>query len=250
MLIVANWKAYVSEVSKAKKLVAVARRAVGADKKLKLVVAPSAPYLALFTNGKASKRGALSFGAQDVSLATASASTGEVTASILAGLGITYVIVGHSEQRAMGETDSDILLKTQHALAHGLIPILCIGERERDPEAKYLQFLRTQLAAVLVPLSPKERQRIVIAYEPVWAIGKSASESIQAQDLHEMVLYIRKALAEYVPNAGKKTMILYGGAVEPSNIRELAAGSQVDGFLVGHASAEVESFTALVKALA
>ena len=248
MLIVSNWKAYVTDIAKAKKLISIGRRA--SNKKLLLVVAPSAPYLGMFASGKAPKSGALSFGAQDISISTGGASTGEVTASVLTGLGITHVIVGHSERRAMGETDAQILLKTQHALAHGLVPILCIGERRRDPEAKYLQFLRMQLAAVLGPLSPKERQRVIIAYEPVWAIGKSAAESILPQDLHEMVLYIRKALSEYVPNSGKKTIILYGGSVEPTNIRELAAGSQVNGFLIGHASADAASYTALIKALA
>lgn len=242
MLIVANWKAYIEDTKKAKALVAVAKRLGKGD--MKIVIAPPAPYLGLFA-------GTIALAAQDLSDSTDGALTGEITASLLSGLGIEYVILGHSERRAMGETDDLIRSKVQHALAHGIRPILCIGEKERDPEAKYLQFLRTQIAHVFEPLSPKERLRMVIAYEPIWAIGKSAAESISSVDLHEMTLYIRKVLADYIPGRGAQSLkILYGGSVEPANIRDLAGGGTVDGFLVGHASAELATFTGLVKALA
>lgn len=247
MLIASNWKAYVSDVKTAKALVAAGKRAVAGKNKLQLVIAPSAPYIGLFADGKKpSKR--LSFGAQDVSMAAGGAVTGEVTADTLKGLGLTHVIVGHSERRAMGETDEMVLVKVKQALASGLIPILCIGERERDPEAKYLTFLRRQVAAVYESIAPKDRGRIVIAYEPIWAIGKSALQSIQPHDLHEMVLYIRKALSDYVPNA-KSISILYGGSVDSSNIRALAEKGEVQGFLIGRASAEIATYSGLIKAL-
>jgi len=247
MLIVSNWKAYIADTKTAKALVAAAKRATRS--KVQLIIAPPAPYIGLFTDGKAPKSKKLSFAAQDVSLSTGGAATGEVTAVALAGLGLTHVIVGHSERRAMGETDDVILAKVQHVLANGLTPILCIGERQRDPEAKYLSFLRMQLAAVFTPLSPRDRGRVIVAYEPIWAIGKSASDSIQPHDLHEMVLYIRKVLADYLPSGAKNISILYGGSVEPANIRALAEEGQVQGFLVGRASTDVASYTGLIKAL-
>lgn len=249
MLIVANWKAYVEQPAKAKALVAAGKRLL-ARSDHEIVLALPAPFLALFALGKRSKKEALFFAAQDISDSTGGAATGEVTAALLSEIGVSHVILGHSERRTMGETNDLIFSKVQHALAHNLIPIVCIGERERDPEASYLQFLRSQIAHILEPLSPKERMRIVFAYEPIWAIGKSAAESITPHDLHEMVLYIRKVLADYFPGrASQNVPILYGGSVEPGNIRELAAGSEVQGFLIGHASVEVSSFSALVKAI-
>jgi len=247
MIIAANWKAYVESEAKAKALAAAARR-LAAKESRTIVLAPPAPYLGLLAGGKGKKDIALA--AQDISDSTGGAATGEITAALLADLGITYAIIGHSERRAMGETDELVASKVQHALAHSITPIVCIGERERDAEATYLHFLRAQIARVFEPLSQKDRMRIVLAYEPIWAIGKSAVDSIQPNDLQEMVLYIQKVLGVYLP--GKATgavPILYGGSVEAGNIRLLAQDSGVSGFLIGHASADVSSFRALVKAL-
>lgn len=245
MLIVANWKAYVETVAKAKALAASAKR-LSSRKNMNIVLAPSMPHLGLFAGGK----GKPYFAAQDLSLATGGAHTGEVPAATLASMGVSYAIIGHSERRAAGETDAIVAEKTKRALAHGMTPIVCVGETERDAEAAYLGKLRAQLAAALGPLSQKERLALVIAYEPVWAIGKTASDAITSHDLAEMVLYIRKVLADYLPGkSASKVPVLYGGSVEPGNIRELAAGSGVDGFLIGHASVDVPTFAALVKAV-
>jgi triosephosphate isomerase len=248
MIIVSNWKAYVEGPAKAKALVAAAKRAA-AKQGIEVVIAPPAPLLGMFA-GKTSKKDAVAFAAQDVSNTTGGAASGETTAALLEGMGVTHAIIGHSERRAMGESDELIASKVQHALAHGLTPIVCIGERMRDEDAAYLTVLKSQIASVYGPLSPKERMRIILAYEPVWAIGKSAAESIAPTDLHEMVLYLRKVLAESFPGrSAQNVAILYGGSVEPGNIRDLAAGGQVQGFLIGHASVEVKSFNALAKAL-
>lgn len=249
MLIVANWKAYVETVAKAKALAASAVR-LALKGKHEIVLAPSYPFLGLFASKISTGKKKLSFAAQDVSIVTAGAHTGEVTAAQLVGVGATFAIIGHSERRAAGETDAVIAEKVKHALAHGLTPIVCVGERERDDDAQYLGFLREQVTAVLAPLTPKERLRIVIAYEPIWAIGRSALQAITPADLAEMVLYIRKVLAEHVPGKASSTIrILYGGSVEPGNVRDLAAGSRIDGFLIGHASVDAPTFSALVKQL-
>jgi triosephosphate isomerase len=245
MIIVANWKAYIESEEKAKKLFAAAKR-LALGSRVQLVLAPAAPQLALLARGNRSK---VAFAAQDVSAGLGGAATGEVTAATLADSGATYAIVGHSERRALGETDALISEKLQHALAHGLTPILCVGEKERDDASAYLAFVRTQIASALEPLSPKDRARVIVAYEPLWAIGKSAADAIAAHDLAEMTLYIRKVLAQLLPGKGSKSTVLYGGSVEQENIRDLAGGSQVDGFLVGHASVDAKTFAALVKAL-
>jgi triosephosphate isomerase len=246
MLIVGNWKAYVETLEKAKRLYAVSKR-LGAAGHHDIVLAPSAPHLGYLSAGN---RSSVEFAAQDISATLGGAATGEVTAAAVASVGASYVIVGHSERRAQGETDALVLEKVQHALAQGLIPIICVGERERDAEARYLQYLRGQITSVLTPLSPKERMQVVIAYEPIWAIGKSAAEAITPTDLNEMVLYIRKLLGEFLPGKGNvKIRILYGGSVEPANARILAASSGIDGFLVGRASTDAVSLGALARAL-
>jgi triosephosphate isomerase len=244
MMIVANWKAYVEDLPRAKKLLAAGKRlAAGAD----IVLAPPAPLLAALAAGNRSK---VAFAAQDLSRTTGGAATGEVSAQLLASLNVGYVIIGHSERRAMGETDEDIAKKAQHAVAHGLRPILCVGEKERDEHGEYLGRLRAQIAAVMAALTHQERLTVIVAYEPVWAIGKSSLEAITPPDLTEMALYIRKVLADYLPGrSSARTKVLYGGSVDATIIRDLAGGTGVDGFLVGRASAEPDSFAALVKAV-
>lgn len=245
MLIVGNWKAYVESAAKAKKLIATLKT-LALRTEHELVAAPPAPYLGLLAAPKLK----IGFAAQDVSVTTGGATTGEVAAGLLADLGVTYVIVGHSERRAQSETDAVVAEKVRHVLAHGMTPIVCVGETERDSDAQYLKQVRTQISAVFSVLSPKERLATVIAYEPVWAIGKSGAEAITAADLSEMVLYIHKVLGDFIPGkANTRVRIIYGGSVEPGNARLLAAGTGVEGFLVGRASTDAALFSALVKAV-
>jgi triosephosphate isomerase len=247
MLILANWKAYVEDRARAKALARVAKRLAAAHPKLEIALAPAAPHLGLLAPGN---RSSVAFAAQDISASTGGAATGEVPAQMYADLGARYAIVGHSERRAAGERDALIAEKLQHAIAHGLMPVLCVGERERDEASRYLAFVREQISAALAPLSPRERRSVLFAYEPVWAIGKSAAEAIEPQELAEMVLYIRKVALELMPGKSGAAKVLYGGSVEAADIRALAGGTQVDGFLVGHASVDAKSFAALVAALA
>ncbi|NNM83601.1 triosephosphate isomerase [Candidatus Parcubacteria bacterium] len=246
MLIVANWKAYVEDSAKAKELFVVSRRLAKAGTNT-IVLAPPAPLLgALAVKNKS----AVAFAAQDVSATTGGAQTGEITAQTYIASGATYAIIGHSERRAAGDTEAIVAEKLSHALAHGLIPILCVGERERDGEGRYLAFVREELTCAIESLAPKDRVKIVIAYEPIWAIGKTAGNAIGPNDLAEMVLYIRKVIAELLPaKSSFHVPVLYGGSVEIANVRMLAASSSVDGFLIGHASVDPHTFASLVKQL-
>ena len=161
-----------------------------------------------------------------------------------------YAIIGHSERRARGDTDAIVSEKVRNAFANKIIPIVCIGESERDPDAQYLGFLREQMRTVFQPLDTKDRQKVILAYEPIWAIGKTAADALRPDDLNEMVLYIRKILTEYMSgSAAENLKIIYGGSVEAGNIVSLAEDTGVDGFLPGHASADPATFTALIKAL-
>jgi triosephosphate isomerase len=246
MLIVGNWKAYIENFQKAKKLFVFSKKLAsktGCD----IVLAPPTPFLGAFAFKNASR---VAFAVQDVSVTSGGAQTGEVTASMSATAGATYAIIGHSERRAMGDTNAIIAKKLAHSLAHNLIPILCIGEHEQDTDGQYLSFIREEITEALTPLTPKERTKVLIAYEPLWAIGKDASEAMSANDLREMVLYIHKVLAELLPGKSSvKSLVLYGGAVAPENIRALATESQVSGFLVGRASTDETIFAQLIQEL-
>ncbi|MFA6969226.1 MAG: triose-phosphate isomerase [Candidatus Paceibacterota bacterium] len=200
MLIVANWKAYVEDLAKAKSLFAISKR-LARKARSALVLAPPAPLLGALALGNKSR---VAFAAQDVSLTTGGALTGEVTAAAYRAAGATYTIVGHSERRAAGDTDTIVAEKLARACAHNLTPILCVGERERDSEGRYLSFVREEITAAFAPLTAKERAKVIVAYEPLWAIGKTAAGAIGPNDLAEMVLYIRKVLAELVPGRGTR----------------------------------------------
>lgn len=246
MLIVANWKAFVEDLAKAKKLFALAKRLARATG-ITIVLAPPAPLLGALA---AKNTTTVAFAAQDVSRTTGGAATGEITAEAYAAAGAAYAIIGHSERRAAGDTDAIVAEKLAHALVHGLRPVLCVGESERDGEGRYLAVVREELTAAIEPLEPKERADIIVAYEPLWAIGKTVDAAIVPTDLAEMVLYIRKVLAELLPGkSSARSIVLYGGSVEPGNARALAAASGIDGLLVGHASVDAALFSLLVKNL-
>jgi triosephosphate isomerase len=247
MLIIANWKAYVQSEKKAQELFLVAKKSVPASSKaaLTVVIAPPAPYIGVLAPKNRSR---VCFAAQDLSVSSGGAATGETTAGLLAELGVQYTLLGHSERRAQGETNEIISEKVRQALAQKIIPVVCVGEKERDPEAQYLKLLRAEISAIYEPLSAKERAVVILAYEPIWAIGKSAAEAITPADLTEMILYIRKILSDFLPErAAAKVSVLYGGSVEPANVSVLSSGTGISGFLLGHASADPSAFSEILK---
>ncbi len=248
MFIVANWKAYVETAQRAKKLFVVSKRLASRYAgQHEILLAPPSPFLGMLAYANHSK---VLFCVQDVSVDASGAHTGEVTAGAAHSAGASYAIVGHSERRAAGDTNEIVAQKMQHSIGQGLIPILCVGEHERNEDAQYLSFVREEILSALTLLSHKDRAKVILAYEPIWAIGKTASEAITSSDLTEMILYLRKVLSDVLSgNASKRTCILYGGSVEPDNARMLAEGTGIDGFLIGHAATQPESFQALVKVL-
>lgn len=242
MLIIGNWKSYIEKKEDAKTLAGSVKRLAGKTRH-KLVIAPPAPYLALLSGDK---RASVKTSAQDIGETTGGATTGEISALTAKSAGASYTIIGHSERRAKGESDALITTKVIRALSVGLIPVLCVGEKERDANAEYLQTLRAQIETVLTKIPQKDRAKVVIAYEPVWAIGKTASEAASPRDVGEMMLYVKKVLA---PLGAEKAVVLYGGSVEPANAKALMKEGGVGGFLVGHASADAKLFSALVLAV-
>jgi triosephosphate isomerase (TIM) len=169
--------------------------------------------------------------------------TGEVSAPMLASIGTEYVIVGHSERRARGENNEIVNRKVRVALLEGIDVVLCIGEEARDHGGEYLLFLTEELISALSGLKKDSLKHIAIAYEPIWAIGKTSKDAMKPSDMHEMSLFIRKILTDRYDRATALSVpILYGGSVEVENSETLLRGGEIDGFLVGHASLDPESF--------
>jgi triosephosphate isomerase len=188
----------------------------------------------------------LTYGAQDVSQHKSGAYTGEVSGAMLAKLGCTYVIVGHSERRHYhGETDAIVLAKTKAALANGVTPIVCIGEGLNVREAgDHVAFNVAQLKGSLAGLSADEIGKVVVAYEPVWAIGTGKVAS--AADAQEVCAAVRATLAELASAAvAADVRVLYGGSMNAKNVGELVAQPDVDGGLVGGASLKADEFATL-----
>ncbi len=186
-------------------------------------------------------------GAQDVFYEKEGAYTGEVSTSMLASLGVTHVLIGHSERRQLGEGEDIVRKKLHAALGGGLRAILCVGEEERDPEGLYFERVREQVSSALRGLSSFSLRRLTIAYEPMWAIGESSSGAIAPDELHKMALYIRKIVSEL--HGGTEALrlpLLYGGSVDEENVEGLLASGTIHGLLVGRVGLD----TARLKALA
>ncbi|WP_163559929.1 triose-phosphate isomerase [Halomonas sp. NO4] len=210
-------------------------------------VALMVPFPYLGAAARAFRDAPVAVGAQTLSDQPAGAFTGEVSGAMLADLGARYVLVGHSERRSLfGEDDAGVLARVQAALANGLTPVLCLGETLEGREAGRTEaVVLGQLAAVFDALGPDERARLVLAYEPVWAIGTGRTATPeQAQAVHAA---IRARLADYAPALAEALKILYGGSMKAANAGELLAQPDIDGGLVGGASLQVDDFLAICQ---
>jgi len=213
-------------------------------------VAICAPYTALKALGKAVAGSPLQVYAQNMHEEDEGAYTGEVSAPMLTELGVDGVVLGHSERRELfGETDRALAQKVPAALRAGLRPILCVGETEAErEEAATQRKLRQQIQDDLAGVQDAELERVVIAYEPIWAIGTGRVAS--PEQAQEAIAFIRALVADRAAELAQHTRILYGGSVKPDNARELLALPDVDGALVGAASLEAGSFAQIVAAAA
>jgi triosephosphate isomerase len=240
-LIVGNWKMHGSHQANAELLAGIAGAAPFlAD------AAVCVPYPYLSETAVALASTDIRWGAQDCSKHEHGAYTGEVSAAMLREFGCTYAITGHSERRAQhGESDQLVADKAKQALAHGITPIVCVGETLAEREAGQTAFVvKRQLSAVIHTLAHCAGE-MVVAYEPVWAIGtgKTATPA-QAQEVHAL---LRAQLRAATPR-GDAMRLLYGGSVKPDNARELFAQPDIDGGLIGGASLKATDFVAILRA--
>ncbi len=244
--IAGNWKMNKTAADGAA-LTAEILAAIGRETAVDVVLCP--PYTALESVGRALEGQSVKLGAQNMHPEKNGAFTGEISAEMLRSLFVSYVILGHSERRTMfGDTDAFVNKKTLAALANQLKPILCVGETlaEREGGAT-LAVVQRQLEGGLAGVTAEQLASVVIAYEPVWAIGTGkVATTAQAQEVHA---YIRELLTKlYGAPLAQKVRILYGGSMKPANAPELLAQKDIDGGLIGGAALEAKSFVELVKA--
>jgi len=244
--IAGNWKMYKS-VQEAVVFVKELRRLVKDVTDVEIVVAPA--FTAVHAAAEAARNTNIGIAAQDVYWEREGAFTGEVSPGMIKEAGAQYVIVGHSERRRLfGETDQIVNRKAMAGMASGLTPIVCIGETLEERErAETLGVLDRQIKEGLKAFTAAQVADLILAYEPVWAIGTGRNATAaQAEEAHA---HIRGRLQEWFgAEAADRCHVLYGGSVKPDNIRELIAQADVDGALVGGASLDVESFAGIVTA--
>jgi triosephosphate isomerase len=244
-VIAGNWKMY-KTLADTRAFFSSFLPLVAGAKRCDMVVAP--PFTAISTAVEAVQGSSIAIAGQNVSWSQEGAFTGEVSAPMLAEAGCRYVIIGHSERRQLfRETDDNVAKKTLMALASGLTPIVCLGETQEDRDAGLTEeVLSRQFSGGPCALTPEEFSRILMAYEPVWAIGtgRTATPEIAA----EAHRFLRRCAGEkFSIRHASALRILYGGSVKPDNIQGLMAQEELDGALVGGASLDPKSFAALVN---
>jgi triosephosphate isomerase len=244
-IIVANWKMYVQKPDAAKLFVSTLKRRSHLLGKIDVTIAPPFTLVPTLSAAFGTSK-TLKLGAQTVSAYADPQHTGDVSASMLKSWRVSTAIVGHSERRRAGENDETIRAQIVAAHAAGLTALLCVGEESRDPAGGHFTLIQQQLS---VALGANSGGKIVVAYEPVWAIGKSAADAMKPQELEEMAIFIRKTLTDVLGREqALKVPVLYGGSVEAENAHELLHEGNVSGFLVGHASAGAASFISILEA--
>jgi triosephosphate isomerase len=245
-IVVANWKMNPQTMRDAKKLFEGTKKAAEGTKNVSIIVAPPSIFLReLATNYKGRT---LAFAAQNAHFQKDGAYTGEISMLQVKDSKASAVIIGHAERRAMGETNEETRAKMNAALAQKLQPILCIGEHKRSGSGEHFLFVKEQLRVALQDVVPGNLSNILIAYEPVWAIG--ATEAMSPRQMHEMAIFIRKSIVGSHGDKAMKIKILYGGSIDESNARKMITEGEVQGLLVGRASTDAAKFTSLIKSLA
>jgi len=244
--VIGNWKMNPRTVRDAEKIVTELQKKYARPK---TTVILAVPFLHLAAVKKIMKKPYL-LAAQTVHAGDVGPNTGSVSAPMQKDLGVMGAIVGHSERRVEGETDAVINSQVRALLQNAMMPIVCVGERERDHHGKYYSFVEAQVRAALLGVSRKDVARVVVAYEPVWAIssGDGKGQTATPHDAHEMKLFIQKILVElYGRTIALRVPVLYGGSVNETTAPTLMKDGDIDGFLVGGASLKPAAFVSIIR---
>lgn len=243
--IVGNWKMYPAKyedaLALAKKIKPVAVKAV--TTKVTTIICPPMPFIA----GIAKKGSLLAVGAQNSHADVEGAHTGESSPAQLASMGVSYVILGHSERRSAGERNIDVAAKIPMALKEKLNIILCVGEKIRDSQGAYFNEIANQLRESLGEFPTAKTSQLIIAYEPIWAIGKNAVRPATPEDFREVEMLLRRELsAIFGKTKAFKIPILYGGSVSKDNAQSFI-DIGADGLLIGRTSLDADAFVSIIK---
>lgn len=241
-LVVGNWKMNPLTLEEAKKIGRDVKKGVKNMRKTHTVMCPPFVYLSSLTGSVSNN---LMLGTQNAHSEEFGAYTGEVSFSQIHQFKASCVIVGHSERRARGESDEEINKKVRSIVSDGMTAILCVGESVRDHHGEYLSFIKDQVLFGLRDVPKKLLDHMVIAYEPVWAIG--AKSAMTPREIHEMYIFIKKILKENFGVLADGIRILYGGSVNPDNAGEIMKDGFVNGLLVGRDSVNPKNFIEIVK---
>lgn len=244
-LIIGNWKMYPASVRDAKSKFVAIKNVASKLTNVQTVICPPFVYVSELKKLESGHRCVV--GAQNAWYETEGVFTGEVSLSMLASIGVQYVIIGHSERRALGETDELVNKKVLAGVKAKLSVVLCVGERARDADGVYLKYISEQIKEALHGVQKKELKQIVIAYEPIWAIGKDAVRAASTDDALEVSILIRRTLSDMFGKDASGIPLLYGGSVDAKNAWEFLLKSQVDGLLVGRASLDPKVFGEILK---
>jgi len=243
-IIIGNWKMNPLTLKEAEKLFSNVAKEIPSLKKTEVVICP--PFLYLEKLKKISRK--IILGAQNAFWDEVGAFTGEISGEMLYNFGVRYAIVGHSERRLMGENNQDVNRKIKALLGAGLVPVLCVGESVRDENHNYFNFIKTEIEECLIGISKNSISKVVIAYEPIWAISSTPNRKDATPDnSREMVIFIRKILFDKFGAEAGKVRIIYGGSVNEKDALEFLKNGEVDGLLVGRASLDAKKFLKITK---
>jgi len=249
-IIVANWKMNPPTMREARRHFEATKKMAERAPHVSLIIAPPSIYLRELTSTYRGKR--ISFAAQNVHFESKGGFTGEISPPQVKDAGASYVIVGHSERRyppaGGGESNEDTRKKVSSALASKLTPILCVGEAERMRGGEHFAVIKEQLRTALADLAPASAVRVIVAYEPAWAIG--GEKTISPREMQTVAIFISKTLVDMHGAIGHKVKILYGASIGEENAAAMMEEGRVSGLIVGHVSIDAKRFAALLQSLA
>jgi len=244
-IVVGNWKMNPTARVKAKDVYQKNARAAQNLKKARAVLCVPYVYLDMLHNLSGAPR--LALGVQDVFYEKEGSRTGEISVPMVKDLGTTHVIVGHSERRVLGEDTATVAKKARAVVANGLTAVVCVGEHERDEDGVFYDTLSEEIIASLHRVEPAYFTRLIVAYEPLWAIGKSAEEAMSGAQMSEMAIFIRKVITDaFGADAAQALSVIYGGSVDASNAQDIIENGRIAGVLPGRASCNPKEFAGIL----
>ncbi len=244
-LVVANWKLNPTKLAEAKALFSETKKKLAKISDVEVAIVPPAIFISELA--KLIKRNEIELGCQNVFYEERGPFTGEIAPGMVEQFGVSYVIIGHSERRKLGVTDEDVNKKIKAVLKKRMTPIVCVGERVRDDQGLFFTEVENEIKALAHDITPLELKKLVIAYEPIWAIGTGQTATVE--DVKEMQLFILSVLNKlYDRKVAESVRLIYGGSVKASIAKDLYEQGGMSGFLVGGASLKAEEFVNIVKA--